>query len=114
MFAPAMFERELLRKALDRRIHEANALAGAIRVAADGNDAQIALARGVDHLLRAIMIRRDHGGTASHDEIAEQPQLGVEIVRDIRMIIHVVARQVGKTAGRDAYAVKPELVEAVR
>ena len=60
------------------------------------------------------MIGRDHGRAAGHDEIAEQPQLGGEVMRDIGMIIHVVARQIGKAAGRDAHAVEPVLVEAVR
>ena len=60
------------------------------------------------------MIGGNDGGAIRHHEIAEQSQLGVEVVRDIRMIIHVVARQIGKTAGGDPHAVEPELVEAVR
>ena len=35
-------------------------------------------------------------------------------MRDIRMIIHVVARQIGEAAGGDAHAVQPVLVEPVR
>ena len=60
------------------------------------------------------MIGRDHGRAAGRDKIAEQPQLGGEIMRDVRMIIHVVARKVGEAAGRDAHAIEPELVEPVR
>ena len=85
-----------------------------IRVAADGDDPQASRPRRLDHLRRAIMIGRDHGRAAGRDEIAEQPQLGGEVMRHVRMIIHVVARQIGEAAGRDAHAVEPELVEAVR
>jgi hypothetical protein len=35
-------------------------------------------------------------------------------MRDVRMIVHVIAREIGKTAGGDAHAVEPELVEPVR
>ncbi len=48
------------------------------------------------------------------DEIGEQPQFCVEIMRHVRMIIHVVAREIGETAGGDAHAVEPVLVEPVR
>ena len=109
-----MFEHELLRKALDGGLDQPDALACAIAVAADGDDAQMFRTRGVDHLLRAIMIGRDHGRATRRNEIAKQPQLGVEVMRDVGMIIHVVARQIGEAAGGDAHAVEPELVEPVR
>jgi hypothetical protein len=60
------------------------------------------------------MIGGDHRGAIGRDQIAEQPQLGGEVVRDIRMVIHMVAREVGKTAGGDPHAVKAVLIEAVR
>ncbi len=60
------------------------------------------------------MIGRDDRRAAGRDQIAEQPQLGGEVMRHIRMIIHVVARQVGEAAGRDAHAVEPILVEPMR
>ena len=60
------------------------------------------------------MIGRDHRRAVGGDEIAEQPQLGGEIMRDVGMVIHVVARQIGKAAGADAHAVEPILIEAVR
>ena len=112
--AAAMFEHELLRKAFDGSGTQPNTLAFAIRVAADGDDPQVLRTRGVDHLLRAIMIGRNHGSTTGRNEIAEQPHLGAEVMRDGRMIIHVVARQIGEAAGGDAHAVEPELVEPVR
>ena len=75
---------------------------------------KLSRARGLDHLLRTIMIGRDHRRAAGRHEIAEQPQLGGEVVRDVGMIIHVIARQIGKAAGGDAHAVEPVLVEPVR
>jgi hypothetical protein len=49
--AAAMFERDLLRKTFDRCGLETNALARPVGVAADRDDPQAALARGVDDLL---------------------------------------------------------------
>src|SRR6266700_6075107 len=60
------------------------------------------------------MIGRDHGSTARRDQLAEQPKLGRQIMRDSRMIIHVVAREMGEAAGRDAHAVEAVLIEPVR
>ena len=60
------------------------------------------------------MIRRDHRGAIGRHQIAEQPQLGVQIMRDIGMVIHVVAREIGEAAGGDPHAVEPVLVEPVR
>ena len=60
------------------------------------------------------MIGRDHCRAAVDDEIAEQPELGIQVMRDVGMIIHVVARQIGEAAGLDAHAVETILVEPVR
>jgi hypothetical protein len=60
------------------------------------------------------MIGRDHRSTIGHDEIAKQPQLGGQIMRDVRMVIHVIARQVGESAGTDADAIQSILIEPVR
>jgi hypothetical protein len=59
------------------------------------------------------MIGRDHRCAIGNDQL-EQPQLGGEIMRNIGMVIHVVARQIGEAAGVDAHAVEPVLVESVR
>jgi len=67
----------------------------------------------IDHFLRAVMVGRDHCRTIGGDEIAEQPELGGKIMRDVGMVIHVVARQVGEPAGCDTHAVKPILIEPV-
>src|ERR1700686_1219839 len=60
------------------------------------------------------MVGGNHRRAALGDEIAEQPELGGKIMRNIRMVVHVVARQIGKTAGADAYAVEPILIKPVR
>ena len=83
MRAPAMFEREPLREAFDRSVDQANALARAVCLAPDRDDPQAARIRRVDHLPRTIMIGGNDGGAAGHDEIAEQPQLGGKVMRDI-------------------------------
>ncbi len=114
MNSPAMLEFELLREAVDSGGDNTNALAGAVAPAADRHEPQTARARRIDHFLRAIMIGRDHRRTVGGDEIAEQPELGGQIMRDIGMVIHVVARQVGESAGTDAHAIQAILIEPVR
>ena len=114
VLASLMFERQSLRKAFDRSVRQANALTCSISLAPDRDDAQAARIGGIDHLPRAIMIGGNDGRAAIHHEIAEQPQFGIKVVRDVRMIIHMVARQIRKSAGRDAHAVEAILVEPVR
>ena len=92
MPAAAMFEVKFLSKAVDLSLNQANALACTVTVATDCDDAQASRSRRVDHRLRTIMIGRDHRCAIRDNQIAEQPQLGGEIMRDIRMVIHVVAR----------------------
>ena len=60
------------------------------------------------------MIGRDHRRAIRRDQLAEQPQLGGKVVRHIRMVIHVVARQVGEAARDDTHTVQPILIEPVR
>ncbi len=60
------------------------------------------------------MIGRDHRSPARSDEVAEQAQFGVEVMRDVGMIIHVVARQIGEAAGLNPHAVETILVETMR
>ena len=54
VLAAAMLDDELLRKAVDRGVDEADAIR-AIRLATGRDDAQFSRTRGVDHFLRAIM-----------------------------------------------------------
>ena len=109
-----MFKREFLRKAVDVSLNQTNALARTVGLAADRRDPQVSRTRSIDHGLRTIMIGRDYGCAIRHDQIAEQPQFGGEIMRDVRMVIHVVAREIGESAGRYAHAVQPILIEPVR
>ena len=72
-----------------------------------------AAARHVHDRLRIGTVRVDDGGAAFRQEIAEQLELGLEIVLDRRMIIHVVAAEIGEGRRRQANAVEPMLIEAV-
>ena len=85
-----------------------------VAVLANRHDLQAALLRRLDHLPGIAIVDVDHRGAARHDQLLEQPQLGGEIGFDGRMIIEMIARQIGEGAGRDAHAVEPVLVEAVR
>ena len=49
--------------------------------------------------LRQNLLRR---GAIGIDDFAEQPQLGGEIVFEIRMVVEMVAGQVGEAGGADA------------
>ena len=53
-------------------------------------------------------------GAPSGSRSSKQPQLGGEIVLDRRMVVHVVAGEIGERARGEAHAVEPLLVEAVR
>ena len=86
----------------------------AIAIPADADQAQAARLRRRDRFGRTIMIGGNHRRAARHHQIAEQPQLGGQIVRDVGVIIHVVARQIGKSAGADPQPVEPVLIKAVR
>ena len=44
--------------------------------------------------------------------VGEQPELGGEIGLDRRVVVHVVAAEIGEGGGLDADAVEPALVEA--
>ncbi len=64
--------------------------------------------------IRMRAIRRDHGGAVRRDDALEQDQLGGEIRVLGRVIVHVIARQIGEAADRHTHAVDAMLVEAVR
>src|SRR5581483_11870011 len=99
---------------VDAGLDEPNSLASSITMKADGQQPQAALAGRIDHLLRAIVIGGNDRRAAGRNEIAKQPQLGIEIMRDIGMIIHVVAREIGEAGRRDAHAIEAILIESVR
>src|SRR3954452_24503315 len=109
-----MFQREFLGETIDLGVNQPNALACALTFDAYAQDAQPSRSRRLDRLPGAIVIGRDHRGTADSDEIAEQSQLGRKIVRDVRMVIHVIAREICEAASRDADTVQPVLIETMR
>ena len=71
-------------------------------------------ARHLDHLPGITIVDVDHRGAARHNQVFEQPQLGGEIGFHGRMIVEMVARKIGESAGGNAHAVEPMLIEAVR
>ena len=105
-----MGERDDLREAVDRAADELDVVA----LHADGHDLEAARLRRLDHLAGIAIVDVDHRRAARRDQVGEQPQLGGEIGFDGRVIIEMVARQIGEGAGGDAHAVEPVLVEAVR
>ena len=63
---------------------------------------------------RMIVVDIDDGRGAAIEQRLEQPQLGGEIGLESLMIVEMIAGDVGEAARRDAQAVEPELIEAVR
>ncbi len=73
-----------------------------IAVAADGENVE---ARGlcrVDGRLRPAVVGEDDGRRALRQQRIEQAQLGAVIVLDRRMIVHVVAAEIGEARRRRA------------
>ena len=80
----------------------------------DDEQRQAARARRLDDARRDVAVAVDHRRRAGGQQLAEQPQLGVEVDFRRHVIVEVVARQVGEGAGGQPHAVEPLLVEAVR
>ena len=60
---------------------------------------------------RPRIVGEDDGRRAFRQQRLEQPHLGFVIVLDRRVIVHVVAAEIGERAGRKPHAVEPALVE---
>ena len=60
------------------------------------------------------IVGRNHCGAVSGDDALEQDQLRGEISFFGRVIVHVVAREIGEATDRHAHAIDAVLVEAVR
>ncbi len=105
-----MLELEPLGESIDGGFDQPNAVA----VAADRDQLQPALLRRRDHRAAMLVIDVDHRSATVCHQIIEQPELGREIGLDARMIIEMIAAQIGEAARRDTHAVEPMLVEAVR
>ena len=78
---------------------------------ADGLDSAPAAERGERAAFRLIDI--DHGGAVFGQQFGKEPRLGGEIGRHVRVIVKMVAGQVGEAGGSQLDAVEAELVEAV-
>ncbi len=61
-----------------------------------------------------LAVRVDNSGLAGPEQIAEQPQLGGEIFLLGRVIIHVIARQVGEAGRSRRHPVEPLLIQPMR
>ncbi len=61
-----------------------------------------------------LVIGSNHGRAARLDQLGEQPELGREIASQGRMIVEMVAAEIGEGAGRDTHAVESALIEPVR
>ena len=83
-------------------------------LAPDGQERKPARLRRRHHCIGMLVIDVDDRRGAGLQQILEQPQLGGEISLEARMIIEMIARDIGETASRDAQTVEPVLVEAVR
>ncbi len=108
--AAAIGDLDDLREALDGAADQPDAVA----LFADGDDVEAALFRGRHHLPGIAIVDIDDCRAVRRDQIVEQAPLGGEIGLDGRMIIEMIARQIGEGAGGDAHAVKPVLIESVR
>jgi hypothetical protein len=61
-----------------------------------------------------LVVGVDHRAAAVGHQRLEQPQLRREIGLDRRMVVEMIAAEIGEGAGRDPDAVEPVLVEPVR
>ena len=81
---------------------------------ADGEHGAARAPGGGDHLRGVLGIRVDDGNAARGQQLREQPQLGREIGLHGRVIVEVIAAEVGEGCSLQPHAVEPVLVEAVR
>ena len=110
MRAPAVLDDDARRESVARGVDQPQ------RAAAppDHVEPQTARARRFDRARRNIAVGVDHRRRSTREQLAKQAQLGVEIGFLRRVIIEVVARQVGEGAGGEPHPVEPLLIEAVR
>ena len=80
---------------------------------ADGDDSKPARARFVDHAIPALAVHIDHGGGALRQQLAEQAQLLAEVILEGRVIIQVIAGDIGEGAGGERHAVDAALLQAM-
>ena len=105
-----MFEPHGLRKAIDGGID--NADAGGL--ASNRDDRQAARLGRRQHSIGMRVIHVDDRGATLRHERFKQPQLGGEVRLESRMIVEVIARDVGERGRGKAQPIEPVLIEAVR
>ena len=105
-----MLDAQRLRKSVDDGFDETNIAA----VAPDADDLQAARFGGGHNRFGMLVVDIDDRRAAGLDQRFEQPELGGEISLQRRMIIEMVARDVGEGRRRDAQAVETILIEPVR
>ena len=64
--------------------------------------------------LRVIVIDIDDRGTAIRQQFVKQSQFGGKIGFEARMIVEVVARDIGESRRRNAQSIEPILIEPMR
>jgi len=60
-----------------------------------------------------LVIGNDDSGTAGLDKVREQPELGGEISLQCRVVIEMIAAEVGETACCDPHAVEAMLIKSM-
>ena len=123
----AVFDLELLPERSGSAGDEANPLPLAVHTPVQGSRQSTALTGAPDQehaetpfarvfhgaLGPSITVAPDDCGPAGGHDFVEQPHLGGHVVIHARMIIHVVAAQIGKACNTERHAVEPALVEAM-
>ena len=82
--------------------------------APDGQNRTARSARDRFCLGRVCTVTIDDGRLVGRQQVFEQAHLGGEVVFNGRMVVQVVAAEIGEGSGLDADAVEAMLVEAVR
>ena len=80
----------------------------------DADNRKAARLRGGDDGLRVLVVDIDDRGAARFDEDREEPQLGGEVGLEAQVIVQMIARDVGESAGGNAQAVEAVLIEPMR
>ena len=84
-----------------------------IALAADSANIKARITSGADRLLRPRIVGEDHRRCALFHQRIEQPHLRGHIVLNGRMIIHMIAAEIGETGRCKLHAIEAALVEAV-
>src|SRR5262249_28605002 len=107
---PGVLERECLREPLDPALDQTDALPAP----ADADEPQAAAPRRRHDDIGRLVISRDHRRAARLDQMLKQAELGGKISLERRMVIEMIATEIGESAGRDAHAVEAALIKSVR